>query len=116
MCRSVPREFDSISAGARSLPVTSTLIGQPSSVVIIGIAYPLFRILLVSAWRLATPLKPSAPAAKLFSARPRGLKPWAKAGFGLRSQGDDADGDGNDGGGSTCGEPRRGVCQAQRCR
>src|ERR1017187_10778247 len=72
--------------------------------------------MVVSAWREPTPLKRSAPAAKLFSARLRGLKPWAKTGFGLRSQGDDGDGDAHDGGGSTPSQPRGCVCEAQRCR
>jgi carbon monoxide dehydrogenase subunit G len=39
--------------------------------------------MVVSAWREPTPLKRSAPAAKLFSARSRGLKAWAKAKVGF---------------------------------
>src|SRR6185503_12811403 len=55
MCRSVPSEFDSISGGASSRPETSTLIGQSSSTVMIGMTFLPFEFLLLAP---ATGLQP----------------------------------------------------------
>jgi len=69
MFRVVPSEFDSISAGALSLPATSTLIAQPSSVLIVGIGFlPKFGLRsFLTVW--APDLMRPAPAAKPFSGR-----------------------------------------------
>jgi hypothetical protein len=66
----VPSEFDSISVGALSLPLISTLILVPSSALISGM-----NLSLIGAQVYARPpLKRSRPAAKPFSRKAGRLK------------------------------------------